>query len=85
MKSKLISIALVLVLLVIALLQISAVVHDRQLYRNIAVQSVAQSLAGAQTLTGPLIHMACTEEWESRTDKETRPERREFHLVATPA
>ena len=85
MKSKLSSLALVLLLLVAALMQISAVVRDRQLYRNVAIQGVAQSLAGAQTLTGPLIHMACTEEWDTRVDKETRSERREFHLVAAPA
>eukprot|EP01031_Cornospumella_fuschlensis_P015904 gene15904-19429_t len=61
MKYKFASIGLVLILLVVALLQISGVVHDRQNYRRIAIQSVAQSLAGPQTLTGPLIHRACTE------------------------
>ncbi|HYW58276.1 MAG TPA: cell envelope integrity protein CreD [Polaromonas sp.] len=85
MKAKLLSIGLVLVLLVGALLQISAVVHDRQTYRNIAIESVAQSLAGAQTLTGPLIHMACTEEWNVKVDKELRVERREFVMAAAPA
>ncbi|MGH8034902.1 MAG: inner membrane CreD family protein, partial [Lysobacterales bacterium] len=85
MKSKLVSIALVLMLLVAALMQISGVVHDRQTYRQIAIQSVAQSLAGAQTLTGPLIHRACTEEWDITVDKQVRTERREFHLQAAPA
>lgn len=85
MKSKLLSIALVLILLIAALVQISAVVHDRQTYRNIAIESVAQSLAGAQTLTGPLIHMACTEEWNVKVDKEVRAERREFVMAAAPA
>jgi inner membrane protein len=84
-KSKLFSIALVLILLVAGLVQISAVVHDRQTYRNIAIAGVAQSLAGAQTLTGPLIHMACTEEWNVRVDKEERVERREFVMAAAPA
>lgn len=64
MKSKLLSIALVLGLLVAALMQLRELVEDRQSYRQIAIQSVAKSLAGAQTLTGPLIHMACTEAWE---------------------
>lgn len=85
MKSKLLSMAVVMVLLVIALMQISGVVRDRQNYRQIAVQSVAKSLAGTQTLVGPLIHMACTEEWDTVMDKERRTERREFHLVAAPA
>jgi inner membrane protein len=64
MKQKVAALALVIVLLVLALLQISDVVHDRQSYRQIAIQSIAQSLAGPQTLTGPLIHRACTEEWD---------------------
>ncbi|MES2244273.1 MAG: cell envelope integrity protein CreD [Pseudomonadota bacterium] len=85
MKSKLLSIALVLLLLIAGLMQISAVVHDRQTYRQIAIQGVAQSLAGAQTLTGPLIHMSCTEEWDLKVDKEVRAERREFLMVAAPA
>ncbi|RZJ20906.1 MAG: cell envelope integrity protein CreD, partial [Haliea sp.] len=85
MKSKLFSIALVLILLIAGLVQISMVVHDRQNYRNIAIASVAQSLAGPQTLTGPLIHLACTEEWNVRVDKEQRVERREFVLAAAPA
>ncbi len=85
MKSKLLSIALVLILLIAALVQISAVVHDRQTYRNIAIASVAQSLAGVQTLTGPLIHMACTEEWSAKVDKDVRVERREFVMAAAPA
>lgn len=85
MKSKLLSIALVLVLLIAALMQISGVVHDRQNYRQIAIQGVAQSLAGAQTLTGPLIHMSCTEEWDHKVGADIRTDRREFVLTAAPA
>ena len=86
MKQKIAALALVIVLLVVALMKISDVVHDRQAYRQIAIQSVAQSLAGPQTLTGPLIHRACTEEWDVRDDnKKVRSERREFTLVAAPA
>jgi inner membrane protein len=86
MKQKLLALALVLVLLVLALFQISGVVHDRQTYRQIAIQSIAQSLAGSQTLTGPLIHRACTEEWDViSASKEVRSERREFVLAAAPA
>jgi len=86
MKQKIAALALVIVLLVVALMQISDVVHDRQTYRTIAIQSIAQSLAGPQTLTGPLIHRACTEEWDvTNANKEVRSERREFILAAAPA
>jgi len=86
MKQKVAALALVIVLLVVALMKISDVVHDRQNYRQIAIQSVAQSLAGPQTLTGPLIHRACTEEWDVKyEDKKVQTERREFLLVAAPA
>jgi inner membrane protein len=86
MKQKIAALALVIVLLVVALLKISDVVHDRQSYRQIAIQGIAQSLAGSQTLTGPLIHRACTEEWDvTNAAKEVRSERREFVLAAAPA
>lgn len=86
MKQKIAALVLVIVLLLAALLKISDVVHDRQNYRQIAIQSIAQSLAGPQTLTGPLIHRACTEEWDvTNANKEVRSERREFVLAAAPA
>lgn len=86
MKQKIAALALVIVLLLVALLKISDVVHDRQNYRQVAIQSIAQSLAGPQTLTGPLIHRACTEEWDViNAAKEVRTERREFVLAAAPA
>jgi inner membrane protein len=73
-------------LLVLALMQISAVVQDRQTHRQAAINSIAQSLAGPQTLTGPLIHRACTEEWDTlQLDKRVQTERREFHLTLAPA
>lgn len=85
MKAKFLSIAAVLLLLVLALMQVSAVVKDRQNYRVIAIQSVAKSLAGAQTLTGPMIHRACTEEWDlPLPDKQNHTDRREFHLALAP-
>ena len=88
-KAKLISVAVVLVLLMLALLQVSGVVHDRQNYRQQAIDSVANSLAGTQTLTGPLVQRACTEEWEARAEsdgeKKFVTQRREFTMVAAPA
>lgn len=85
MKAKIFSIALVFVLLMLALAQVSSVVRDRQYYRSQAVQGVAQSLAGPQSLLGPLIHVSCTEEWDITADKQVRTERREFRLTAPPA
>lgn len=86
MKTKIASIALVLLLLVAGLLTISGVVQDRQNYRQLSVESVARSLAGQQTLMGPLIHMVCTEEWAGAIDKnDPEVNRREFHTVAAPA
>ena len=86
MKAKLISISLVLVLMVVALMQVSGVVHDRQNYRQVVIDGVAKSLAGTQTLTGPLLHRACSEEWDERTEeKKTLTKRREFTLAASPA
>ncbi len=67
MKAKLISIAVVILLLVLALMQISGVVHDRQTYRQMAIDGIARSLAGPQTLTGPLIHRACTKSGTPRS------------------
>ena len=86
MKAKLISIAVVILLLVVGLMQISGVVRDRQAYRQMAIESIAKSLAGPQTLTGPLIHRACTEEWDiALPEKRVNTERREFVLTLAPA
>ena len=85
MKSKLLALVAILALLVAALTQISAVVRDRQNHRHMAVQSIAQSLAGTQTLVGPLIHVTCTEEWSTVVDKQPQTERRELQLVAAPS
>ena len=88
MQSKFFSIGAVFALLVVGLFQISGVVQDRQTHRASAVRSIAQSVAGTQTLIGPMIHSACVEEWDS-TPKEgsnryTSTSRREFMHVALP-
>ena len=92
-RGKLIGLVVVLVLLVLGLGQITDLVTQRQAQRQTAIQSVAQSLAGSQTLLGPLVHMACTEEWaasdahgvaEGSADKRAGG-RREFTLIAPPA
>lgn len=85
---KLVALAAIVLVLVIGLGMIEAVVRDRQHYRHLTEQSVADSLAGAQTLIGPVIHSACVESWDVETGKgdERRmvEQRREFRLTAMP-
>lgn len=85
---KLAALAAVVLLLLIGLGLVADVVHDRQRYRSLTAQSVADSLAGPQTLVGPLIHSACVESWDAETGKgdERRlvEQRREFRLTAMP-
>lgn len=79
--------ALVLVLLMAGLGQVSDLVQERQNLRQSAIQSVAQSLAGPQTLLGPVVHMACVEEWAVKNEPDGKGERtgrREFTRVAAP-
>lgn len=86
--TKLAALAAVVLLLLFGLGLIEDVVRDRQHYRSMTAQSVASSLAGPQTLMGPLIHSACVESWDVETGKgdERRMEerRREFLLAAMP-
>ena len=67
--TKLVALGAVAILLLIGLGQIEDVVRDRQRYRSLTAQSVADSLAGPQTLMGPMIHSACVESWEVETGK----------------
>nr|WP_315186986.1 cell envelope integrity protein CreD [uncultured Albidiferax sp.] len=79
---------LVAVLLLLGLAQITDLVHERQGRHQSAVDSVARSLAGSQTVLGPLVHRACTEEWSRPSSKEDQGvvlERRSFNLVAAPS
>ncbi len=85
---KLLSLVGVVVLLVFGLGLISGVVRDRQHYRDEATRSVTQSLAGSQTLLGPIIHSACVETWDVPTgtgaERTLVEQRREFILTALP-
>ena len=76
---------LVAVLLLLGLAQITDLVHERQGRHQSAVDSVARSLAGSQTVMGPLVHRACTEEWTRTGDTGAVLERRNFNLVAAPS
>lgn len=85
MKHKLVSLGGVFLLLVMGLFYISGIVHDRQTYRQAAVDSVARSLAGAQTLMGPMVQMACTEDWSEKDGDKSKNGHREFTVVVAPA
>lgn len=78
----------VTLLLLFGLGMIEDIVRDRQHYRSEATRSVAQSLAGPQTLLGPMLHSACVETWDVVTGKgeerRTTEQRREFLLTAMP-
>lgn len=86
--TKLAALAAVVLLLLFGLGQIEDVVQGRQHYRSAAAQSVASSLAGPQTLVGPLIHSACVESWDIETGtgdaRHSEERRREFLLTAMP-
>lgn len=85
---KLLALGGVIVLLMIGLGMIEGVVRDRQYYRSETERNVAQSLAGEQTLLGPLIHSSCVESWDEVSgtgkDRSVREQRREFMLTALP-
>lgn len=85
---KLLGLAAIVLLLMVGLGLIEDVVRDRQRYRSMTAQSVADSLAGPQTLMGPMIHSACVESWDVETGKgderRTVEQRREFLLTAMP-
>ena len=82
---KFVGLALVAVLLLFCLSQITALGHERQQQRANAASSIAQSLAGSQTLVGPLLQLACAEEWIAGDDKTRTVQRREFTQVLAPA
>ncbi len=86
--AKIAALAAVTLLLLFGLGMIEDVVRDRQRYRTEATRSVAQSLAGPQTLLGPMLHSACVESWDvasgSGAERRTTEQRREFLLTALP-
>lgn len=82
------AIALVSVLVSGVLLRIEGLVQERT-WRSVAAQSsVEQSLAGPQTLIGPLLERDCTEEWEETTgtgaDRKTTTEHAAQKRVQVP-
>jgi inner membrane protein len=63
MYKKILSVAAVIVLILIALNMIAGVATDRGEQRTIAVENISNSLAGPQTLFGPLLTVSCKESW----------------------
>ncbi|WP_311223443.1 MULTISPECIES: cell envelope integrity protein CreD [unclassified Acidovorax] len=86
--TKIAALAVITALLLFGLGLIEDVVRDRQRYRSEATRSVAQSLAGPQTLLGPFMHSACVESWDETVgtgaDRRSVERRREFRLTAMP-
>lgn len=77
----------ILAALMFGLGMVQEVVRDRNAHRNVAVNSVANSIAGNQTVVGPMMHSACVETWDIvRKGADLAPieERREFMLMALP-
>lgn len=86
--AKTLAIGGVVLLLCIVLARIDALVSERRWRQEEARQGIEQSLAGPQTLLGPLLHRRCAEEWEVEQgeDRHRRivKERREFTLTSAP-
>ncbi len=86
---KLLAIGVTVMVLSMALLRIDYLVDERQRHQREAVSSVQQSLAGAQTVLGPVLHRECTETWEVSSgegkDRRTEVKRVEHRMSATPA
>jgi inner membrane protein len=90
---KIFSLAIVLGALIFFLGLIHGVIQDRQHYRSEAIESIASTVAGQQSLVGPILHASCVETAEEMapTDPENansklvkREKRREFMLTALP-
>ncbi len=82
---KIAALIAVVLALIFGLSMVQDVVHDRIRYKNEAANSVSQSIAGSQTVVGPVIHSACVETWDIKDDKgRVQEERREFMLMALP-
>jgi inner membrane protein len=85
---KVIALTAIVLLLLLALGQVSGVVAERQGRLQEAERSVAASLAGDQQLIGPVLQRHCDETWievvGEGKDLKRIAQRREFELVAAP-
>ncbi len=88
-RGKAIALVGVIAALLIGLSSIDGLVNERRARQQEAQASVADALAGAQTLQGPMLRRQCSETWEVEelVDKTRKlvPQRRDFTLTAWPA
>ncbi|MDH0867430.1 cell envelope integrity protein CreD [Mitsuaria sp. GD03876] len=87
---KLVILAGVTLVLMIALLRIGWLVDERQQRQRAAEAGVAAAQAGPQVLLGPVVQRSCTEEWDGIGGGGKEPlkpvtERRDFILSALPS
>ncbi len=86
--AKLGALALVGLMLMMALARIEGLVQERQARGQEAVRGVERSHAAAQSVLGPLLQRACSEEWDTATgtdkDRAVTTSKREFALVQVP-
>jgi inner membrane protein len=61
---KIATVLAVMVALLFGLGQIQDIVRDRYTHRDAAMRSVADSIAGSQSVVGPIMHSACVESWD---------------------
>jgi inner membrane protein len=79
---KLLTLVVIIALLAIFLQMIQGIIYERQRFKQEAVNSISQSIAGAQTVLGPILHMSCTETWITQLSK--REDKRVFVVTSTP-
>jgi inner membrane protein len=86
--SKALALIAVFALLSLVLFRIEGLADERHRRQQQAQASVEQSLAGPQTLLGPLLHRSCSEEWDvvqgAGKERQTSTHRRSFVLSSTP-
>jgi inner membrane protein len=88
---KCLTLGVIGVLLFMFLLMIQGVIWDRQSYRQQAINSIASTSGGPQSLLGPFVYSACTETYlvpQPPRKKDEEPatpleEKREFTLIST--
>jgi len=82
------AIALVAVMLVLVLGRIEGLVQERKARGEEAQRGVEHSHAGAQSVLGPLLERACTEEWDvvdgTGKDRTAKTASRDFRLQQVP-
>ncbi|TDP72311.1 cell envelope integrity protein CreD [Roseateles toxinivorans] len=87
--TKALALIAVLLALMMALASVTGIVRERESRLREAQASVADGLAGAQTLLGPVLRRACDERWDvmqgEGKERQLVTERRDFVLTSLPA